>query len=214
MPPPKETYENHLHETEPRWFAVYTRYKREKLVAQQLRDKGIEVYLPLQHFTRRYTRKIKKVEMPLISCYVFARITKKEYVPVLETPDVVQFVRFAKGGTRPVRRRAAGRDRIRQPDRAEGQIDRQREQEFSDRTGESELCAPYLCRPEFVASDINRFFGLVVLWSCGTTCRSKDRDTGITSSFMMRFLQGWFFHFVIVRLRLISGEALFNIHFV
>jgi transcriptional antiterminator NusG len=96
MSPKKETYENHLHDTEPRWFAVYTRYKREKLVAQQLRDKGIEVYLPLQHFTRRYTRKIKKVEIPLISCYVFARITKKEYVPVLETPDVVQFVRFAK----------------------------------------------------------------------------------------------------------------------
>ena len=92
----KKTYEDHLHEQEPRWFAVYTRYKREKLVAKRLREKGIEVYLPLQHFTRKYTRKVKEVSLPLISCYVFTRIVKKEYVPVLETPDVVQFVRIAK----------------------------------------------------------------------------------------------------------------------
>ena len=92
----KLEYENHLNDTEARWFAVYTKFKREKLVAKQLREKGIEVYLPLQHFTRRYTRKVKQVEIPLISCYVFTRITRKEYIPVLDTPDVVQFVRFSK----------------------------------------------------------------------------------------------------------------------
>lgn len=91
-----KTYENHLDEREARWFAVYTRYKREKLVASRLREKNIEVYLPLQRFTRRYARKVKKVELPLISCYIFVRITKKEYVSTLDTPDVVQFVRFSK----------------------------------------------------------------------------------------------------------------------
>lgn len=89
-------YENHLDEQEPRWFAVYTRYKREKLVARTLREKGVEVYLPLLHYTRRYTRKVKHVEIPLISCYIFVRITKPQYIPVLDTPDVVQFVRFSK----------------------------------------------------------------------------------------------------------------------
>ncbi|MCB0633329.1 MAG: UpxY family transcription antiterminator [Saprospiraceae bacterium] len=89
-------YENHLDDQEARWFAVYTRYKREKLVARRLEDKGIEVYLPLQEFTRRYTRKVKKVEIPLINCYIFTKITRRDYVPVLETPDVVKFVQFSR----------------------------------------------------------------------------------------------------------------------
>ena len=83
-----------IHPEEKRWFAVYTRYKREKLVNQQLRQKGIEAYVPLQEFTRYYTRKIKKVQLPLISCYIFVRINKSDYVRVLETPDVVTFIRF------------------------------------------------------------------------------------------------------------------------
>lgn len=83
-----------IHPEEKRWFAVYTRYKREKLVTKQLTQKGIEVYLPLQEFTRYYTRKIKKVQLPLISCYIFVKINKPDYVRVLETPDVVTFIRF------------------------------------------------------------------------------------------------------------------------
>ena len=89
-------HENHLDAREARWFAVYARYKREKLVARRLQEKGIECYLPLQRLTRYYTRKVKHVELPLISGYLFTRITKPQYVPVLETPDVVQFVRFSR----------------------------------------------------------------------------------------------------------------------
>lgn len=87
---------NQLDDTEPRWFAIYTMAKREKLVARRLAERGIEAYVPLQHLTRYYTRKIRHVELPLISGYVFTRITQKQYVPVLETPDVVNFVRFNK----------------------------------------------------------------------------------------------------------------------
>jgi len=90
------TSRNQLDQHEARWFAVYTKYKREKQVFKRLQERGIEAYLPLQAFTRRYTRKVKHVELPLISCYIFTKITKPEYVPVLETPDVVNFVRIAK----------------------------------------------------------------------------------------------------------------------
>lgn len=94
----KETPEhrNDLDEREPRWFAVYTRFKREKMVQKRLRNRGIEIYLPLQPVTRRYVRKVKHLELPLISCYVFTRITKREYVSVLEDPDVLRFIRIAK----------------------------------------------------------------------------------------------------------------------
>lgn len=90
------THINQLDDSEARWFAVYTKFRREKLVRKQLHDRGIEVFLPLQSYTRRYQRKIKHVEIPLISSYIFTKIVKKQYVPVLETPDVVNFVKIAK----------------------------------------------------------------------------------------------------------------------
>lgn len=88
--------ENHLDEVAPRWFAVCTKYKREKVVQKRLQEQGIQTYLPLQHFTRRYERKVRVVELPLISCYVFTRITKKSYAPVLNTADVLHFVKFSQ----------------------------------------------------------------------------------------------------------------------
>lgn len=87
---------NQLCSHEARWFAVYTMYKREKIVRKELERKGIQAYLPLQTVTRYYTRKVKTVHLPLISCYLFVKITKPEYTPVLETQDVLKFVRFRK----------------------------------------------------------------------------------------------------------------------
>ena len=90
------TVENHLHPEKPKWFAVYCRSKSEKVVHRLLSFKGIECYLPLQKVTRRYTRKIKTYEVPLITCYIFVRIIKEEYIPVLETENIVRFVRIAR----------------------------------------------------------------------------------------------------------------------
>lgn len=87
---------NQLHETEPRWFAVHTRVKSEKFVQRQLHKKGIHAYVPLQRLLRRYQRSTRLTEKPLINCYVFVRITKQEYLPVLETEHVAGFVRFSK----------------------------------------------------------------------------------------------------------------------
>ena len=87
--------ENHLDDIVPRWFAVYTRYKREKVVLERLQEKGIQTYLPVQRLTRRYDRKVREVELPLINCYIFTRITRKNYVQVLDTPGVLHFVRFS-----------------------------------------------------------------------------------------------------------------------
>ncbi len=90
------TIENHLSAKEPRWFAVYTRYKREKLVDKRLKEQGIESYLPIQSLSRQYGRKVRIVELPLIGTYLFTRITKPEYVTVLRTQDVVGFVKFSQ----------------------------------------------------------------------------------------------------------------------
>ncbi|MEL7222209.1 MAG: UpxY family transcription antiterminator [Bacteroidota bacterium] len=86
--------ENHLHANEARWFAVYTGYKREKRVVSLLNKKGICAYVPLQKLTRYYTSKVKKVAIPLISCYVFVKIVQSEYVTVLETQFVQRFLKI------------------------------------------------------------------------------------------------------------------------
>ena len=87
---------NHLHPTEPRWFAVYTKFQREKYVQKQLALKDIHAYVPLRKVTRQYRRKRRLAHLPLISGYVFVHIRRQEYVPVLETTGVVKFVRFAR----------------------------------------------------------------------------------------------------------------------
>jgi transcription antitermination factor NusG len=87
---------NQLDELQPRWFAVYTRSKSEKLVQRMLQKKGVQVYLPLQRLLRRYTRSVRMVEKPLINCYVFVKIIRTQYVPVLETEHVKGFVKFNK----------------------------------------------------------------------------------------------------------------------
>lgn len=87
---------NDLHEHEYRWFAIYTKYKGEKRVVKSLSKKGIKAYTPLLKKTKRYTRKIKSYEVPLLSCYVFVKISQKEYIRVLETEHVINFLKIKK----------------------------------------------------------------------------------------------------------------------
>jgi transcription antitermination factor NusG len=92
----KDASINQLDENEPRWFAVYTEFRKEKIAEKFLKKKGIETYLPLQKVMRRYKSKTKKLEIPLINCYLFVRITKKEYVKVLETDYISRFIKIGK----------------------------------------------------------------------------------------------------------------------
>lgn len=92
----KPDYEDHLHDTEYRWFAVYTQSRSEKMAFKRLNAKGINVYLPLQKKIRLYGRKKREVEFPLITCYLFVKVTRKEYVKVLETEGVLNYVKFKR----------------------------------------------------------------------------------------------------------------------
>lgn len=87
---------NQLHEDEPRWFAIYSAFKKEKFAKNLLEKKGIETYLPLQKVVRKYKSKVKKLEIPLINCYLFVRITKQDYVKVLETDYISRFIKIGK----------------------------------------------------------------------------------------------------------------------
>lgn len=87
---------NQLHESEYRWFAVYTKYKAEKYIYENLKNKGITAFLPLLKKTKIYASKKKQYEVPLINCYVFVKIIKSQYVQVLETEYVLKFLKQRK----------------------------------------------------------------------------------------------------------------------
>jgi len=75
------------------WFAVYTASNHEKRVAQHLQMKEIETFLPQYTVTKRWKNRTSvKVEMPLFSGYVFARIAPTERLRVLEVPMVYSIV--------------------------------------------------------------------------------------------------------------------------
>ena len=76
------------------WHAVYTKSRTEKKAHAELTEQGIEVFLPLQRKLRQWSDRKKWVEMPLISGYLFVRISRKEYDKVLQSNYVVTYVRF------------------------------------------------------------------------------------------------------------------------
>ncbi len=78
-----------------KWYAAYTKSCKEKIAAQKLEDQDIEYYLPLYKTIRQWSDRKKKVEVPLISSYIFVHINEnKESLKVLQTTGIVSFVKF------------------------------------------------------------------------------------------------------------------------
>ena len=82
-------------EDEPRWYAVATRSRHEKVVAEQLWQKQIECFLPLREVLSRWKDRRKKVQFPLFPGYLFVRVPVKERrLDILKVPSVVRVIGF------------------------------------------------------------------------------------------------------------------------
>jgi hypothetical protein len=55
------------------WYALQIRSKLGSVVSATLRGKGYEEFLPLYRARRRWSDRIKQVELPLFSGYLFCR---------------------------------------------------------------------------------------------------------------------------------------------
>jgi len=78
----------------PEWFAFRTAFKREKMIERRLAAQGLDVYVPLRTVVRVYPSKRKTLRIPLLSTYIFVRLTAKQYTMVLDDPEVYQIVEF------------------------------------------------------------------------------------------------------------------------
>ena len=79
------------------WYAVYTKSRYEKKLAEKLNEKGIEAYVPLKKVVRQWSDRKKLVAEPLIRSYCFVRPQPgpRQYDEVLDTDGAVRFIWFS-----------------------------------------------------------------------------------------------------------------------
>jgi len=78
----------------PRWYAVYTHPRAEKLAYTRISEIGLEAFLPLIKTYRQWSDRKKLVEKPLLSSYIFVKVRKKQFPFVYKTFGVVKFISF------------------------------------------------------------------------------------------------------------------------
>jgi transcription antitermination factor NusG len=76
------------------WFALRVKSRFEKKTALHLEGLGLEPFNPLYRSRRRWSDRIKEVDLPLFPGYVFCRFDPNDRLPVLQTPGVVSIVGF------------------------------------------------------------------------------------------------------------------------
>jgi transcription antitermination factor NusG len=83
------------------WYAVNTRARHERVVAQRLREQGVTTFLPLVTEVHRWSDRRKSVELPLFGCYVFVKLpsTGEDRLRVLRVDGVFKFVGARGVGT-------------------------------------------------------------------------------------------------------------------
>ncbi|MGL5683544.1 MAG: UpxY family transcription antiterminator [Marinifilaceae bacterium] len=83
--------------SEAKWYAIRVLPRQEKKVQKVLDIQNIENYLPIKEEIRQWSDRKKKVETPIISGYLFVKITMKEREVVYSTDGVSKFVSNAAG---------------------------------------------------------------------------------------------------------------------
>ena len=78
------------------WFALQVKPRHEKTAAWALHNKGYEEFLPLYRSRRRWSDRIKELDIPLFAGYVFCRFDPEERLPVLTSPGIVSIVGMGK----------------------------------------------------------------------------------------------------------------------
>lgn len=80
------------------WYAVYTRSRHERIVAEQLDLKRIECFLPLKNVISHWRDRRKSVELPLFPGYVFVHaLIRERRVDILKIPGAVQIIESSDG---------------------------------------------------------------------------------------------------------------------
>lgn len=83
-----------LSSTKSQWVAVYTQSHAERQVLNRLTQQGFEAYLPIVEVKRHWSDRLKLVQVPLFTSYLFVKIKKNEPILIRNTQGVVYIVSF------------------------------------------------------------------------------------------------------------------------
>ena len=75
-----------------RWFALHVHARKESFVASQLENQGIECFLPRYKSLRKWSDRMKEVELPLFPSYLFSRFDFQNRRPIVTTSGILQIV--------------------------------------------------------------------------------------------------------------------------
>lgn len=87
--------------SESQWYALHTRARHERAVEHRLQEHGLETFLPVVQEVHKWSDRMKKVEVPLFSCYLFVRcaLRPEERAAVYGTDSVLAIVGVHGSGT-------------------------------------------------------------------------------------------------------------------
>jgi len=77
---------------EAKWYALYTKPRWEKKVAEVLFRKKIENYCPLNKVLRQWSDRKKIVLEPLFASYVFVKAAEKNHSEIRKMDGIINFV--------------------------------------------------------------------------------------------------------------------------
>ena len=75
-----------------RWYAIRTKSRFEKIVRDQLADRGVETLLPLRTRTSQWKSRTKLIEVAVFAGYCFACFSPTQQPLVLHTPGVLEIL--------------------------------------------------------------------------------------------------------------------------
>ncbi len=77
------------------WYAIKVRTNGEVSTLAVLQSRGFDPYCPTQKERRRYTDRMKAVDVPIFPGYLFCRFNPQNKVPILSSPGVQHIVGVA-----------------------------------------------------------------------------------------------------------------------
>ena len=91
-----------LHSQTPQWYAIRTRSRAEKVVREQVAQRGMESFLPMMTRVSQWKDRRKRIDWPLFSGYCFARFSGQQRLLILQSPGVVEVIGSAFGRPEPI----------------------------------------------------------------------------------------------------------------
>ena len=74
------------------WYVLYTKSRVEKRVYDELKEIGLDAYLPMRKTLKLWSDRKKWVYIPVINSYVFVYIPQSDYSRVFDVKGVVAYV--------------------------------------------------------------------------------------------------------------------------